>query len=111
MGNSVLEQFTSSIGELVSNRNGGQLQDYLQLEPPLPPIYSQMINELRQRYPSGPRGDAELLKLCESILPNAKGAISWSAFPPFMKLYFSFLRDVNTDNLLETYNLLKALLK
>jgi nuclear mRNA export protein PCID2/THP1 len=111
MANSVLEQFTSGIGQLVSNRNGAQLQDYLQLEPPLPPIYSQMVNDLRRRYPSGPHGDAELLKLCESILPNTKGAVTWSAFPPFMRLYLSFLRDVNTDNLLETYNLLKALLK
>lgn len=29
----------------------------------------------------------------------------------FMKLYFTFLRDVNVENLLETYNLLKGLLK
>lgn len=111
MANSVLQQFTSSIGELVFNRNGTQLQDYLQLEPPLPPIYTQMVNELRQRFPSGPQGDAKLLNFCESILSSSKGAISWSTFAPFMKLYLSFLRDVNTDNLLETYNLLKGLLK
>lgn len=106
----ILEQFLRSVGELVQNRDGAKLQDFLQIEPPLPDIYQQMIRELRQRYP-GPQGDNELLQRCESLVPRTKGGSSWTAFPTFMKLYFSFLRDVNVDNLLETYNLLKGLLK
>lgn len=106
----ILDQFLRSITDLIQNRDGAKLQDFLQIEPPLSDIYQQMILELRQRYPS-PQGDNELLQRCEGLAPRAKGSSSWIAFPTFMKLYFSFLRDVNVDNLLETYNRLRGLLK
>lgn len=106
----VLDQFLSSVAELTQNRDGAKLQDFLQIEPPLSNIYQQMIQELRRRYPP-PNGDNELLQRCESLVPRVKGGSSWTAFPTFMKLYFTFLRDVNVENLLETYNLLRALLK
>lgn len=106
----VLDEFLRSVAELIQTRDGAKLQDYLQLEPPLSDIYQRMIHELRQRYP-GPQGDNELLQRCENLVPHTKGSSSWSAFPTFMKLYFAFIRDVNLENLLETYNLLKSLLK
>ena len=103
----VLDQFLNGIAELIKARDGAKLQDFLQIEPPLPEIYGQMVNELRQNYPTSK--DADLQRRCEGLVPR-KGS-SWSAFPVFMKLYFTFLRDINVDNLLETYNLLKGLLK
>lgn len=106
----VLDEFLRSVAELIQNRDGAKLQDYLQIEPPLSEIYQRMIQELRQRYPA-PQGENELLQRCEGLVPRTKGGSSWSAFPTFMKLYFTFLRDVNVENLLETYNLLKNLLK
>ncbi|KAJ6126533.1 hypothetical protein N7523_002145 [Penicillium sp. IBT 18751x] len=105
----ILDQFLSSVAGFVQNRDGAKLQDFLQIEPPLSDIYQQMIQELRRRYPS-PQGDNELLQRCEGLVPRTKGASSWTAFPTFMKLYFAFLRDVNVDNLLETYNRLRGLL-
>ena len=111
MATTVLDQFLGSVADLVQKRDGAKLQDFLQIEPPLSDIYQRMIEELRQRYAPGPRSDAELQQRCEALVPRAKGASSWTAFPTFMKLYLTFLRDVNVDNLLETYNLLKALLK
>ncbi|RAH61450.1 COP9 signalosome complex subunit 12 [Aspergillus piperis CBS 112811] len=108
MATPTLDRFFASIADLVKARDGRQLQDYLQLEPPLPDIYRQMVEELRQHYPAGPK-EAELLRRCETLVPKTKGA-PWTAFPTFMKLYFTFLRDVNLDNLLETYDLLKGLL-
>lgn len=107
----LVDQFLSSVADLVQNRDGTKLQDFLQIEPPLGDIYQRMIEELRQRYPTGPQSDAELQQRCEPLVPQSKSASSWSAFPTFMKLYLAFLRDVNVDNLLETYNLLRALLK
>jgi hypothetical protein len=109
MSTPVLDRFLRSVAELVANRDGAKLQDFLQIEPPLPDIYGQMIMELKTKYPSG-EGEAELLRRCEALVPKTKGT-SWTAFPVFMKLYFAFLRDVNVENLLETYNRLKALLK
>lgn len=105
----VLDQFLGSLQELVQKRDGAKVQDFLQLEPPLSDIYQRMISELRDHYTLGPKTDNELLQRCEPLVPRSKG--SWTAFPTFVKLYLTFLRDMNTDNLLETYNQLKALLK
>ncbi|KAJ5220520.1 hypothetical protein N7468_009724 [Penicillium chermesinum] len=106
----ILDEFLASIANLVRDRNGAQLQDFLQIEPPLPPTYERMIQELHQQYPPGPQSDTELQRRCEPLVPKTKGGSSWTAFPSFMRMYFTFLRDVNVDNLLETYNLLRALL-
>ncbi|KAJ5260845.1 hypothetical protein N7524_008478 [Penicillium chrysogenum] len=105
----VLDQFLGSLQELVQNRDGAKVQDFLQLEPPLSDIYQRMVSELRQYYAPGSKADTELLQRCEPLVPRSKGG-SWTAFPTFVKLYLIFLRDMNTDNLLETYNQLKALL-
>ncbi|KAJ5087067.1 hypothetical protein NUU61_008374 [Penicillium alfredii] len=103
----VLDQFLSSVAELVQNRDGAKLQDFLQIEPPLSEIYQRMIEELRQQHAT-PQSETALLQRCEALVPR-KGS-SWTAFPTFVKLYLTFLRDVNVENLLDTYNLLKALL-
>lgn len=109
-GTPVLDRFLAGIADIVKERDGARLQDFLQIEPPLPDAYRQMVDELRQQYPSGSPKEGNLLRRCEEVVPRTKGASSWAAFPTFMKLYFCFLRDVNVDNLLETYNLLKGLL-
>lgn len=106
-----LNNFLDGIRGIVQSRDGAKLQDFLQLEPPLAPIYNQMVEELRQAYPRGGGKDDKLLSLCEPLVPNTESGSSWSAFPLFMRLYFTFLRDVNLDNLLETYELLRTLLK
>ncbi|THC95653.1 hypothetical protein EYZ11_004866 [Aspergillus tanneri] len=108
-GTPVLDRFLSGLSDLVKNRDGDKLQDFLQIEPPLSNVYQQMVNELQQQYPNTPQKDADLLRRCEGLVPRTKGSSSWTAFPTFMKLYFTFLRDVNVDNLLETYNMLKGL--
>lgn len=106
-----LSNFLDGIRAIIQSRDGAKLQDYLQLEPPLAPIYNQMVEELRHAYPRGSDRDDKLLALCETLVPNSNSGSSWSAFPQFMRLYFTFLRDVNLDNLLETYELLRTLLK
>lgn len=107
----VLNNFLESIGGLVQGRDGAKLQDFLQLEPPLSAVYNQMIAELQERYPAGSGKDTELLSKCEGQMAEGQLRSLWPAFPLFMRLYLTFLRDVNVDNLLETYNLLKGLLK
>lgn len=107
----ILDKFLSNLAQIIQDRDGVRLQDFLQIEPPLSDVYQSMVQELRQHYQAGPRADAELLERCEALVPRTPTSSSWSAFPIFMRLYFHFLRDVNVDNLLETYNLLKALVK
>lgn len=106
----VLDQFLASLQDIVQKRDGTKLQDFLQLEPPLSDIYQRMIVELRQNC-AGPKADSDILQRCERLVPRTKGSSSWTAFSTFVKLYLIFLRDMNTDNLLETYNQLKTLLK
>jgi nuclear mRNA export protein PCID2/THP1 len=106
----VLDSFLRSTAELVNNRNAVKLQDFLQIEPPLPEIYLQMVVELKSHYSRSASSNTELLERCDALVPRTRGA-PWPAFSFFMSLYFSFLRDVNVDNLLETYNLLKGLVK
>ncbi|KAL4778973.1 hypothetical protein BJX76DRAFT_107694 [Aspergillus varians] len=109
-GTSTLDRFLNSLAEIVRDRDGAKLQDFLQIEPPLPDVYGQMVDELRQKYPNGSPKEGDLLRRCEGLAPKSKGGSPWTAFPMFMKLYFSFLRDVNVENLLETYDMLKGLL-
>jgi len=108
---SILDEFLAGVAVQIQERDGTKLQDFLQIEPPLSEAYQRIVQELRQRYPAGPQSDSDLLQRCDALVPRTKGGSSWTAFPTFMKLYFTFLRDVNTDNLLDTYNQLKALLK
>ncbi|OJD27818.1 hypothetical protein ACJ73_00790 [Blastomyces percursus] len=103
----VVDSFITSIAELIRNRDGAKLQDFLQIEPPLPPVYHDMIGEMKNQYPQNRNNDDQLLGKCESVVPSGG---SWSAFPIFLRQYFTFLRDVNVENLLDTYDLLKALL-
>ncbi|KAH8435137.1 uncharacterized protein LDX57_012766 [Aspergillus melleus] len=109
-GSNVLQQFMTAIAELVKNRDGAKLQDFLQLEPPLNETYQQMVAELRYDYPDTPAKNKELLRRCEQLVPSSKHGSTWSAFPLFIRMYFTFLRDVYVENLLETYEQLKALL-
>ncbi|KAJ5344428.1 hypothetical protein N7452_002432 [Penicillium brevicompactum] len=106
----VLDQFLGSLQEIVQNRDGSKLQDFLQLEPPLSEIYQRMTAELRQLHANNHKADADIRQRCERLVPRTKNASSWAAFPVFVKMYLNFLREMNTDNLLETYNQLKALL-
>jgi hypothetical protein len=107
----ILDQFLSGLAAIVQDRDGAKLQDFLQIEPPLSDIYQRMIEELRQCYPPGSQSDTVLQQRCEGLVPKTEGGSSWSAFPTFMRLYFTFMRDVNVENLLDTYNLLNGLLK
>ncbi|KAI5307086.1 hypothetical protein KEM56_004807 [Ascosphaera pollenicola] len=103
-----LDNFISEVSTLIQSRDGAKLQDFLQIEPPWPPIYNQMVAELRSVYPStGPQSDKLILSKCNIYEQVADG---WVTFPSFMKLYLTYLRDVDVGNLLETYDLLKALL-
>ena len=107
-----LDQFLGEITKILLSKNGAQLQEYLLIEPPLPPLYNQIVGELKQAYPQN--AQAPLETKVKSFIPerdedDANG--SRIPFISFMVKYFSFLRDVNVENLIETHDMLKALLK
>lgn len=107
-----IDKFLGEIIKILLAKNGVELRQYLILEPPLPPLYNQIVDELRQVYPV--TSQAALEAKCRSFIPERdEDEVGGSRMPfiSFMVKYFSFLRDVNVENLLETHDMLKALLK
>ena len=112
MSTPTVVQFLTELSQILANKDGDKLDKYLLFEPPFPPIYNQVINELRQVYPEG--SEESLERLCQQILPEEQdGHVggSWTAFLAFLVQYFVFVRDVNKDQLLETHDMLRDLLK
>lgn len=107
-----IDKFLGEIIKILLAKNGLQLQQYLILEPPLPPLYNQIVGELKQVYPAN--SQTALESKCKSFIPERdedEAGGSRVPFISFMVKYFSFLRDVNVENLVETHDMLTALLK
>ena len=107
-----VDKFLEEIAGIIKEKNGTRLQEYLIYEPPLPPLYNKIVSEIKQFYP--PNSQKALENKCISFIPEYDeddDGGSRTTFVIFMVKYFAFLRDVNVDNLIETHDLLKALLK
>lgn len=112
-----VDQFLAEIASILQRKDGAQLQDYLVFEPTggsYPPIYTSMINEIRTAFPKGTEDALE--EKCHRALPGLQeldDGSSWTAFVRFIAQYFTFLRDLDVENLsskqLEAYNLLAEL--
>ncbi|KAI9877668.1 MAG: hypothetical protein M1830_003148 [Pleopsidium flavum] len=112
MATPTTENFLAEIAGILRENNGARLHDYLILEPPLPPLYNVIVSELRQAYPQGT--EEKLEAKCKALLPEYdeerdEGG-SWTPFILFLVQYFTFLRDVSVEHLVETHDLLKGLL-
>lgn len=108
-----LDKFLAEIAQIVKDGDGSKLQDFLVIEPPFSPLYGQLIAELRQAYPTASSHDA-LEKKCTSFVPeydDSENGGSRASFLTFLVKYFAFIRDVNVENLVETHDILKALVK
>ncbi|KAL6715145.1 hypothetical protein ACLMJK_007409 [Lecanora helva] len=106
-----IDKFLQEIIKTVLAKDGVRLQQNLVLEPPLPPLYNQIMGELKQFYTASSQDALEAK--CKSFIPEQdeeEGGGSRLPFIVFMVKYFSFLRDLNVDNLVETHDMLKALL-
>ncbi|KAL9577326.1 MAG: hypothetical protein Q9212_006435 [Teloschistes hypoglaucus] len=111
MATPTIDKFLREIARIMHEKNGTQILNYLHYEPPWPPLYSQMITELKRVYPVSQHDRLE--KKCTATLPTEErgdGGGSFTSFISFMLGYFVFIRDVDVSQLLETHNKLKALL-
>ena len=108
-----LDQFLVEISDILKSNDSARLQDFLVIEPPFSPLYQSMIRELAGNYPKG--SDAALEPRCASTVStayNAKGEdASFSALVNFLLQYFVFIRDVDVENLLDTYYMLDDLVQ
>ena len=112
MATPTTEKFLAEIARILREKNGVQLQDYMLLEPPLPPLYNQLVLELKQTYPvfNQARLEKRVLDFIPDYVEGEDGG-SNASFISFLVKYFSFLRDVNVEQLVETHDMLKSLLK
>ena len=112
MATPTVDKFLVEIARLLREKNGAKLQDFLIFEPPLPLLYESIVKEITQSFPAAGAQNALEAK-CKTVLPSEGGEDggSWSSFVAFLVKYFSFLRDVDVNNLVETHDMLKALLK
>jgi len=112
MSTPTIDQFLSEIARILREHNGSQLQSYMVLEPPLPSLYSKVVSELKQVYPVF--NQAPLEKKVDSYIPEYEDGDdggSNASFIAFLVKYFTFLRDVDVNQLVETHDMLKSLLK
>jgi len=112
MNTPTTDLFLKEIARIITAKDGGQLHEYLRIEPPLPPQYEQMVLELRQAYPAGNQDALEIK--CRSFIPDymeGDDNASRTSFISSISKYFVFLKDVNVNDLVETHDMLKALLK
>ena len=112
MSTPTIDKFLGEIARILREHNGTQLQDYMVLEPPLPPLYSQIVTELKQTFPIF--NQAPLEKKVNDFIPEYESGeeeVSNASFITFVVKYFAFLRDVDVNQLVETHDMLKSLLK
>lgn len=112
MSTPTIDKFLGEIARIIGKKDGIQLQDYMVLEPPLPPLYNQIVDELKKTYPVF--NQAPLDQKCRQFLPEHEEGDdggSWNSFITFVVRYFTFLRDVDVNQLVETHEMLKSLLK
>lgn len=104
----LIEQFLAEVRRFLKSRNGEQLRQWLQVEPPVPDQYHKLAQELR--------GVTSIEKLVEKHLPEeddvpADQGTAWRGFIAFMEDYFKYWRDVDFEDLLGAHDLLMGLTK
>ena len=104
-----IDQFLIDVRGLLKQRNASALAEYLIIEPPLPGPYQILINELKQHFPEG--AESTLEYKCEAQLKLNGDEEQWPAFSRFLGHYFSFMRDLDPNDLLSTFMGLNALLQ
>jgi hypothetical protein len=112
MATPTTDQFLGEISKLLRGKSASQLQQYLIIEPPFTQIYQQIVQEIRSVFPKARENALE--KKCSDALPEARlgeDDSPWTAFVKFMVQYFAFLRDVNVEQLLDTFNILCELVQ
>ncbi|KAF2008459.1 hypothetical protein BU24DRAFT_403058 [Aaosphaeria arxii CBS 175.79] len=111
-------QFCNEVNNALQAQDGAQLLSILQLEPPFGPIYQQLISSLQSKYPKDDqRAEEQLERVVRNAVPETgesedeegRPVPNWSAMVTFIVSWMCFIRDVNVENLLETYERLSDL--
>lgn len=116
---SIVDEFLKSILTFLQTKDGNQLRLFLRVEPPLPDQFTQLSQELKQRFPRVKQEaidgrNAKLDDYIEKLVPvpdDDETSGAWPSFQIFIREYFKFWRDVEFDDLLTTHTLLSEATK
>lgn len=115
---SIEAQFCNEVNEALRAHDGPRLLSILQLEPPFGPIYQNLIDSLRKKYSkSNARSEAQLETIVRNNVPETgegedeegRPVPNWTPMVAFIASWMAFIRDVNVENLLDTYERLSDL--
>lgn len=110
--------FCNEVNLALRNRDANKLQSILVLEPPFQPIYQQLIDSLKNKFPEH---DSNAEKRLEDVVrrmvtetgesedEEGRPVASWGQMVSFLVGWMAFIRDINLENLLETYERLSDL--
>lgn len=116
--NSVEARLCIAVNDAIRTRNAIELASIVLLEPPFPPIYEELIQSLRNNYPqSTDSSESRLDQLVRKVVTETaesqdeegRPVQGWNAMVTFLVGWMTFLRDMDLDNLLHTYQGLKEL--
>lgn len=104
----LIGQFLTEVRKFLVSRDGDQLRQWLQVEPPVPDHYHRLAQELRTT--------RSIEKLVEQQLPEENdvppdSGTAWPGFNAFMVDYLNYWRDVDFEDLLRAHELLMGLTK
>jgi len=109
---SVIDNYLRGVAQFLQTKNSSGLRLYLRVEPPLPEQFVQLSQELKASYRDGDVLERKITNLLpENDDENNKEGDVWPGFLAFIKEYLEYWRDVNFDDLLETYSQLSGLAK
>ena len=112
MAQQIVAQFCNSVNDAIRNRDANEIASILLLEPPFPPIYHELIAELRNGYPaSNDASQARLEELIQTAVTETeegedeegRPVQNWNSMVSFLASWLTFIRDVDTSQLLSAY--------
>ena len=84
MASPTIDEFLKVVAGLLRDKNGNKLQDVMLLEPPLPPLYNNIVSELRRSFAISSQDALEAK--CSLFLPEFEEGDeggSWTSFISF----------------------------
>ena len=105
----LLRQFIGLINGAIGAQNGETLKNLLPIEPPFGSDYLKLLNETFSQF-SNVDTLKEAFKSAIHVVAKDEND-AWYAFADFLATWFTFIRTVNVENLLETYDKLSGLLR
>jgi hypothetical protein len=104
----LFSQFANFLNSAIHNQDGQALLKLLPIEPPFDSDYGRLLDEIFSVFKSVDSLKDSIRTVIAVIAKDDKDA--WHPFSGFLATYFEFIRKVNVENLLETYERLSSLL-